>query len=157
MPDDDAMNRIAALNPLVGWSMQQPPPVVRQQLDHLFAAHHETAPSRRYASATRVRDRETMVVRGDDSSECAVYTSDLADVTVRVEEGRISGHIIPIVRPTPSAFAVTVVEQPSIRSYEGNESGSFELTPLGPGSYQLILDNTHLEILIDVEIPEDRP
>lgn len=137
----------------VGWSMTPPPPVVHQQVLALFAEAHAIAPRRRRSIATRVDDRELLVVRSDSPGEHLVYSSDLADVVIEVDDQVIHGQVLPIVRPTPAAFAVTVIDGPTgARSYEGDENGAFSLPPLPAGDYRLLLDNTHLEIELDVRV-----
>ena len=146
---------IGQLKDTVGWSMTPPPAAVRQQLLAMFDEATGQAPTRRHATATRTRERELLLVRNDVGGEHLVYTSEIADVAVRIDQGVVSGQVIPIVRPTPAAFVATVVDGPTgARSFEGDSSGNFELPTLAPGSYRLLLDNTHLEIELELDVPE---
>lgn len=149
---DDLVEHPERARRLIGWSMTPPPPVVHQRLLSLFADAHGRV-ARRRVVAHRVPEREALVVRADDADTHHVFTSDVADIAVSVSDGVISGHVLPIERPTPAAFAVSVIDGPTIvRSSEGDELGGFELPPVAPGTYRLLLDNTHLEIEVEVEV-----
>ncbi|MBN4047382.1 hypothetical protein JYT71_00075 [Acidimicrobiaceae bacterium AH-315-P05] len=150
------MNQIdlEAVSESARWSMTAPPPVSQQQLLHMFADHHGQAPKRLRAVAHLVVDRELLVVRGEHDPAQSAHTCELGDVLLKVDNGRVSGSVLPVVRPTPSAFAATAIDQPSVRSYEGDESGNFALGPLLPGRHRILLDNTHLEIELEVDVPE---
>jgi len=150
-------NDIDRLTTAVGWSMVPPPEVVRQQVLNLFDEHHGLAPVRQHTTAHRVQERELLVVRADDQASHLVYASPLADVAISVDNGIISGQVIPIVRPTPAAFSVTVIDGPTdARSFEGDRDGGFSLPPVADGHYRLLLDNTHLEIELDVQVTGGR-
>ena len=135
----------------VAWSLVPPPAAVHQQLLHLFADHHGTAPRRMRATATRVDTRAPLLVRGDQV-EKMVFTCELGDVVVDLDGDSVLGSVIPLVRPTPSAFSITVVDHPHIRSHEGGEDGSFSLSGIPEGRQRLLLDNTHLEIEFEIEV-----
>ena len=153
---DGRSDDVAALRDAVGWSMHRPPPVVTQQLLTLFDEAHGMAPPRQRTVAHRADDREPLLVRSasiDPNAHSVVFTSELADVVVEIGDGVVTGQVIPIVRPTPAAFAVTVLDGPTgARSFDGGEDGTFSLPRLDPGWYRLLLDNTHLEIELEVEV-----
>jgi len=146
---------IGQLKKTVGWSMSQPPAALHQQLLSMFDEATSQALPRRHAAAQRTRERELLLLRNNDSGLHFVYTSEIADIAVQIDRGVVSGQVIPIVRPTPAAFVATVVDGPTgARSFEGDEAGNFRLPPLAPGSYRMLLDNTHLEIELELDVPE---
>lgn len=147
---------LEALTGRVAWSLIPPPPAVHQQLLHMFDDHHGVAPRRQRATARPVDDRAPMLVRGETAQQ-RIYTCDLGDVVVDVTGDRVSGSVIPLVRPTPSAFSVTVIGHPEIRSHEGGTDGSFALSGIPAGRQRLLLDNTHLEIEIDIDVENHGP
>lgn len=137
------------------WSMARPSAVVHQRLQHVFDEHHGVAPQRRRAVAAESAVRTALLVRSDEPRDSVIdqiFTSELGDISLRVDGDTVAGTVIPLIRPTPGAFAVAMRDQPHVRSYAGDNDGGFSLGDLPAGRHWLVVDNTHLEIEFEVNI-----
>jgi hypothetical protein len=148
--------------------LEEPPPIVRQQLAARFAQWRDTERAladeiRRFDATVLFDSRERPVVAGvrgtlADEVVHLAYTSDAADLVLDVQRVpghrvRIDGQVLPADAGGPSIFEATVSgAQFTIRTVDGDRLGRFRLDGVPEGAERLEVTNGTITLTVRLDL-----